>query len=87
MDYAPVRGSVRNMNQLYKERAPWPIWLWLFLLFLAASLALAIYAALGTAEALPWDKTIQLMMLLHGIEGIGSKAPSVITKRKLMIAS
>jgi len=27
------------------------------------------------------------MMLLHGIEGIGSKAPSVITKRKLMMAS
>ena len=39
------------------------------------------------AEALPWDKTIHLMMLLHGIEGIGSKAPSVITKRKLVIAS
>ena len=43
--------------------------------------------ARGAAEALPWDKTIQLMMLLHGIEGIGSKAPSVITKRKLMMAS
>ena len=43
--------------------------------------------ARSAAEALPWDKTIQLMMLLHGIEGIGSKAPSVITKRKLKIAS
>ena len=43
--------------------------------------------ARSAAEALPWDKTIQLMMLLHGIEGIGSKAPSVITKRKLLIAS
>ncbi len=43
--------------------------------------------ARGAAEALPWDKTIHLMMLLHGIEGIGSKAPSVVTKRKLMIAS
>ncbi len=43
--------------------------------------------ARDAAEALPWDKTIQLMMLLHGIEGVGSKAPSVITKRKLMIAS
>jgi len=43
--------------------------------------------ARGAAESLPWDKTIQLMMLLHGIEGIGNKAPSVITKRKLMIAS
>jgi alpha-1,6-mannosyltransferase len=41
----------------------------------------------GAAEALPWDKTIHLMMLLHGIEGVGNKAPSVITKRKLMIAS
>jgi alpha-1,6-mannosyltransferase len=44
-------------------------------------------AARSAAEALPWEKTIELMMLLHGIEGIGSKAPSVITKRKLMIAS
>ena len=41
----------------------------------------------SAAHALPWDKTIHLMMLLHGIEGIGSKVPSVITKRKLMIAS
>jgi len=36
------------MNSPYKERSPWPIWLWLFLLFLAASLALAFWAALGT---------------------------------------
>ena len=43
--------------------------------------------ARSAAQALPWDKTIQLMMLLHGFEGVGSKAPSVITKRKLMIAS
>ncbi|MEJ0014339.1 MAG: glycosyltransferase [Actinomycetota bacterium] len=43
--------------------------------------------ARSAAEALPWEKTIQLMILLHGIEGIGNKAPSVITKRKLMIAS
>jgi alpha-1,6-mannosyltransferase len=43
--------------------------------------------ARGAAEALPWDKTIHLMMLLHGIEGIGSKTPSVVIKRKLMIAS
>ena len=39
------------------------------------------------AESLPWEKTIQSMILLHGIEGIGNKAPSAITKRKLMIAS
>jgi len=32
----------------YVERTPWPIWLWLFLLFLAATLALAFWAALGT---------------------------------------
>ncbi len=35
-------------SSIYKERSPWPIWLWLFLLFLAATLALAIWAALGT---------------------------------------
>lgn len=43
--------------------------------------------ARSSAEALPWDKTILLMMLLHGIEGVGDKAPWVITKRKLQIAS
>jgi hypothetical protein len=48
------------MNHLYKERAPWPIWLWLFLLFLAASLALAIYAALGTR----WGWISMLIQLL-----------------------
>jgi hypothetical protein len=31
----------------FREHSPWPIWLWLFLLFLAASLALAFWAALG----------------------------------------
>jgi Protein of unknown function (DUF3093) len=35
-------------SRIYKERSPWPIWLWLFLLFLAATLALAFWAALGT---------------------------------------
>jgi len=43
--------------------------------------------ARSAAQSLPWDKTISLMMMLHGIEGIGDKAPSVSTKRKLMIAS
>lgn len=36
------------MSTKFKERTPWPIWLWLFLLFLAATLALAFWAALGT---------------------------------------
>lgn len=35
-------------SEKFKERSPWPIWLWLFLLFLVASLALAFWAALGT---------------------------------------
>ena len=69
MDYAPVRGSVRNMNHLYKERAPWPIWLWLFLLFLAASLALAIYAALGTRWG--W---ISLLIQLLGLLFLSQKS-------------
>ena len=43
--------------------------------------------ARNSAEALPWDRTIHLMMALHRIEGVGSKAPQVITKRKLMAAS
>ena len=51
MDWAELAGSVWGMSKhsgIYKERSPWPIWLWLFLLFLAASLALACWAALGT---------------------------------------
>ena len=40
-----------------------------------------------SAERLPWDSTVSLMMQLHGIEVIGSHAPSASTKRKLRIAS
>jgi hypothetical protein len=38
-------------SQGFTESSPWPIWLWLFLVFLAASLALAFWAALGTRWA------------------------------------
>lgn len=44
----------------FKERSPWPIWLWLFLLFLAASLALAVWAALGTR----WGSITMLVQCL-----------------------
>jgi hypothetical protein len=44
----------------YRERTPWPIWLWLFLLFLAASLAIAVWAALGTR----WGSITMLVQLL-----------------------
>jgi hypothetical protein len=47
MDYSPVTGSVLRMKHRFHERTPWPIWLWFFLLFMAASLALAFWAALG----------------------------------------
>ena len=60
MDYGPVRGSVARMKPIFKERSPWPIWLWLFLAFLAASLALAIWAALGTR----WGWITALVQLL-----------------------
>ena len=39
-----------------------------------------------SAERLPWDSTVGLMMQLHGIEGIGSHAPKASTKRKLKAA-
>jgi alpha-1,6-mannosyltransferase len=39
-----------------------------------------------SAERLPWDSTVGLMMQLHGIEGIGSQAPKASTKRKLKAA-
>jgi hypothetical protein len=48
------------MKPIFKERSPWPIWLWLFLAFLAASLALAIWAALGTR----WGWITALVQLL-----------------------
>ncbi|HEY4898948.1 MAG TPA: DUF3093 domain-containing protein [Candidatus Nanopelagicaceae bacterium] len=49
-----------NSANNYKERTPWPIWLWLFLLFLTASLALAIWAALGTR----WGAIAMLLQVL-----------------------
>ena len=48
------------MRKNFTERSPWPIWLWLFLLFLAASLALAFWAALGTR----WGAITGLVELL-----------------------
>ena len=44
----------------FSEESPWPIWLWLFLLFLAASLAIAFWAALGTR----WAAITGLLQLL-----------------------
>ena len=41
-----------STTERFTERTPWPIWLWLFLLFLAGSLSLAFWAALGLAWAL-----------------------------------
>ena len=48
------------MSTKFKERTPWPIWLWLFLLFLAATLALAFWAALG----MRWGWLTALFQLL-----------------------
>jgi len=39
-----------------------------------------------SAERLPWDSTVTLMMQLHGLEIIGRQAPSASTKRKLRAA-
>lgn len=48
------------MRKNFTERSGWPIWLWLFLLFLAASLALAFWAALGNR----WGAITGLLELL-----------------------
>lgn len=47
-------------SRIFKEETHWPTWLWLFLLFLAASLALAFWAALG----LRWGAISGLLQLL-----------------------
>lgn len=49
-----------DMSTKFRESSPWPVWLWLFLLFLAASLALAFWAALGTR----WGWIVGLVQLL-----------------------
>ena len=48
------------MSRKFSERTPWPIWLWFFLLFLTSSLALAVWAALGTR----WGWITALIQLL-----------------------
>ena len=48
------------MRKNFTERSPLPIWLWLFLLFLAATLALAFWAALGNR----WGAITGLVELL-----------------------
>ena len=57
-------------SRKFKERTPWPIWLWAFLLFLAATLALAFWAALGTR----WGEIIGLIQLL-GLLLISQRTP------------
>ena len=57
----------------FKERTPWPIWLWSFLLFLAATLALAFWAALGTR----WGEIIGLIQLF-GLLLISQRTPLAI---------
>ena len=47
-------------SKIFKEQTHWPAWLWLFLVFLATSLALAFWAALGVR----WGAIIGLLQLL-----------------------
>ena len=57
-------------SKIFRERSPWPFWLWSFLLFLAATLALAFYAALGTR----WGELTGLIQLL-GLLFISQRTP------------
>ena len=43
-------------------------------------------AARAAAEQLSWDQTIIFMLALHGIEAIGTLAPTASTKRKIKAA-
>lgn len=54
------KASTDKPEKTFNERSPWPIWLWLFLLFLSSSLALAVWAALGTR----WGAITILVQLL-----------------------
>ena len=55
--------SGRIESQKLHWRDSWPFWLWLFLLFLAASLSLAVEAALGNFAAIAVS-VIQLLLLI-----------------------
>ncbi len=48
------------MSENFRERTPWPIWLWLFLLFLGSTLSIAFWAALG----LRWAAITALLQFL-----------------------
>jgi len=54
-------GRIESQKILWRD--PWPIWLWLFLLFLAASLSLAVEAALGNRAAIVIS-VIQALLLI-----------------------
>ena len=43
-------------------------------------------SARESAESLPWEKTIQLMLQLHGIEGVRNQAPVDSEVQKLKVA-
>lgn len=71
-------------SKTFKERTPWPIWLWAFLLFLAATLALAFWAALGTR----WGEITGLIQLL-GLLLISQRTPLEIevSEKELRVGS
>jgi hypothetical protein len=64
---------VSNPENIYKERTAWPIWLWIFLLFLAGSLALAFWAALGNR----WGAITALLQVL-GLLYLSQRTPLTI---------
>ena len=54
---------MKSVDGKFSERVGWPIWLWLFLLFLAGTLSLAFWAALGNSWG-AFSMLIQFLGLL-----------------------
>lgn len=59
-DNGTLSGSEED---LFVEARHWPFWLWLFVIFLAASLAFAVWAAVGLSAAIG-ILTVEIALLL-----------------------
>jgi alpha-1,6-mannosyltransferase len=44
------------------------------------------FVARGIAESLPWDETVRMMLILHGIFEVGDHAPHAHTRKRMRVA-
>jgi len=68
----------------FRSRDRWPLWLWLFCLFIAASLAIAVQAAVGSTPA--WI-VLLVQLLLFGWAAVTTPLHITLDSEQLCVGS